>query len=125
MDICANVIVKHKSLLQDVLEIDKIHVDIFECIKRAMKNKKSCSNIYKKHFSTSYKLPYSILLASSPPSEMKWKWTWKCGIGNEECLGVFDVFEDVEEEVEEDISTCEPEPELEETLWEVELDQSS
>jgi hypothetical protein len=117
MDICANVIVRHKSLLQDVLELDKIHVDIFDCIKNAMKNRKSCSKSYKKHFSTSYKLPYSIVLASSPPSE-------KC-IGNEDVFWGFDDFTNssITKDDEQQINTLESE--MEELWWEVEMDQSS
>jgi len=119
MDICANVIVKHKALLQDVLEFDKIHVDIFECIKKAMKNKKNCSKSYKKHFSISYKLPYSIFLASSPPSEMKSNWS----IGKE----IFCDFDDFENEnvdnTNANISTCESE--TEELWWAVEMDPQS
>lgn len=113
MDICATVIVKHKFLLDDVLEMDKIHVDIFDCIKKAMKKN---SKTFKKYFSTSYKLPYSIVLASSPPSELQWQWKWKGGI-EKECLGDFDCLHDDHEEVSNTWESESPE------MWEVEMDQ--
>lgn len=67
MEICANEIVKHKLLLDYVLTLDKIHTDVFECLKNAMKTKRSCNNLYRKHFSHSFRLPYTIVLGSSPP----------------------------------------------------------
>ena len=73
MAICVKVILVHKHLLDAIMALEKsVLTDVFESIKTEMQKNKMHHNIFKKHFTKSYRLPYTIVLGSSPPSQKQY-----------------------------------------------------